>query len=528
MKKAGMQLFLATILLLTTSFTAAASIKDVFVSQDGKPVPVPSALSPCSKTQPISWLASVSNWGTGAAQVGPGTTIHLCGPITGAVNTSALVLRTSGAAGNPITVKAETGSSLSSPAWSKYGAINLNGQSYIVLDGNNVGMVQNTANGSGLTYQQVSNLISNASSMGSRSHDIIIKNWKLLNAYQYVVNSTLDEAIYSSSNSISLASMGSNIQVVGNTIIRSGKTGIEINPSTASSSVAPSTNWEVAYNDVSRSCWFVDLSAGSPNIAFSFASVHHNKFHDNSDFWNTDNSCHADPVFIRAPGAGASYSDVYIYDNDFFGPLGNMTGIIFFSQYGGKHNFVFNNLFRPSSTSTVPGRQCASNGWIAAVWPIAEISSFNNTFDASQVPSCQGTIRGGSAVYGQTVAATIGVWKNNIEVSLLGTRMAAGGILTSDYNDWFGINIVLNSGSQAFKAGNVYYTFAKWQGIGQDIHSIISNPNLDPTGRPGPGSPVIQKGVNLTSECSSNPKLVPLCLTKDGVQRSSTWSMGIY
>ena len=72
-----------------------------------------------------------------------GNTYKLCGTFT-----SALSVGASGSSGSVITISFESGASISLPYCPGTGCINLGGNSYITIDGNNVGSVGSTNNGS--------------------------------------------------------------------------------------------------------------------------------------------------------------------------------------------------------------------------------------------------------------------------------------------------------------------------------------------------------------------------------------------
>src|ERR1700726_4000648 len=85
----------------------------------------------CSTAKSVAWFNSTASWGTGSTQIGPGTTVHLCGTFTGALNGWAFAFQGSGTSGNVITLQGESGNLLTSPAWSPNGAVSLAGQSFI-------------------------------------------------------------------------------------------------------------------------------------------------------------------------------------------------------------------------------------------------------------------------------------------------------------------------------------------------------------------------------------------------------------
>src|SRR5579872_931545 len=148
------------ILALTFLFFARlafASATTVYVSQSGGTFTGGSA---CNGQTAISLATANSSatWGSGGTQIGPGTTVYLCGALTAAVQTVGLNIQNSGTSGSPIIVLFDTGATLKSPAFaggniqvdgcsSSCAGIEILGQSYIIVDGGMYGILSNTENG---------------------------------------------------------------------------------------------------------------------------------------------------------------------------------------------------------------------------------------------------------------------------------------------------------------------------------------------------------------------------------------------
>ena len=66
-------------------------------------------------------------------QIGPGTTVHICGTITDSANGTLLTAQGSGASGNPVTIFFESGASLQSPGENTF--IELSSNNYFIIDG---------------------------------------------------------------------------------------------------------------------------------------------------------------------------------------------------------------------------------------------------------------------------------------------------------------------------------------------------------------------------------------------------------
>src|SRR5882762_5531248 len=142
----------------------------------------------CSTAKPYTWFNTSSSWGTGASQIGPGTTVHLCGTFTGTAGQTLLSAGGSGTSSSPITIKFEPNAVLAAPYWSSQGTINELGRSYIVIDGGTNGLIKNTANGTGRGNAQDSRAIYAQSCTGC-----VVKNLTI--ADLYVRTSVTDLAV---------------------------------------------------------------------------------------------------------------------------------------------------------------------------------------------------------------------------------------------------------------------------------------------------------------------------------------------
>ena len=99
----------------------------------------------CGDALSVAWFNNSSSWGSASNQIGPGTTVYLCGVFNGRPGQQLLTVRGRGSSGNPITIKFLPGTVLSAPYWSSNGAIHMVGASHIVVDGGTNGVIENTA-----------------------------------------------------------------------------------------------------------------------------------------------------------------------------------------------------------------------------------------------------------------------------------------------------------------------------------------------------------------------------------------------
>ena len=175
------------------SNSKAANMTDVYIAQTAAGS---NNGSSCSNAYPASFFNNAGNWGSGSNQIGPGTTVHVCGTIT-----SSLTIHGSGTSGNVIEIAWTSGARISVP----YGQIiNINGSyGYLLFDGGTpcgpstacdaveaanlsgyasgqTGIIEATANGSLLANQNTST----QAFYGCNScHDIEIRNLIIRNLY---------------------------------------------------------------------------------------------------------------------------------------------------------------------------------------------------------------------------------------------------------------------------------------------------------------------------------------------------------
>jgi hypothetical protein len=103
MRKA-IQIVLALILIV--GFSTICSANDIYLAQSAAGSGNGSS---CANARAVSFFNSSGNWGTGATQIGPGTTVHLCGHTTTAITTQG-----NGTANNPIIIDGDGAATTSS------------------------------------------------------------------------------------------------------------------------------------------------------------------------------------------------------------------------------------------------------------------------------------------------------------------------------------------------------------------------------------------------------------------------------
>ncbi len=484
----------AAVLSGLTAIGASAQANDVYLTPDGGGNGVCT-----SNVHTPSWFSNSGNWGSGGSQIGPGTTVHLCGTFNASAGADAyLQFQGSGTNGNPITLLWESGAVVQAPYFSSvHGGIDLGGQSWIVLDGGSNGIIQNTSNGTGRSYQNGSILVKTS---GSNN---VIKNLSMLNVYvhqngDHNGGGTYGLYSYSGSN----LTVGPNnsftqcdvcfffawnggehdLVITGNSFAN-GNQDIEMGP--ANTGVRNINNIRVDHN----------TATGWSSWDDSNNNYHHNFFHP---FTNTSGS--------------SMTGSLQIYDNTLSGDMGNhATSMIFIENNNGGSGgtmgswYIFNNTF-DKTNSTAPG----SSGIVA-------LMSTNGFFLNNVIRDA-----GGSGNYAYTSLHLYGsgwTMKNNIFQGGAYMVYNEGGNLTADRNVYY--NPASNTpwiNHSAFQG-----SLSNWQSAcGCDGGAVTTDPLLNSDLSIRAGSSASSLGTNLSSMGIS-----ALNLDKTGAARpSSSWSSG--
>ncbi len=278
------------------SSVAGASISNVYLAQSG--VGANSGTS-CPNAYASTFFNDAANWGNGALQIGPGTTVHLCGTITGLPGGSGLGFRGSGTAGNPITLLFETGAQLNAPYWEW--AIRTNNNSYITINGGANGIVQNTDNGTLLKYKQPSTLV-----VASNCNKCIIENLSLANSYIHYAgdsNAVIDQTLVRA-----LQYSGSGVLITNNSIHDCGWC--------VENFYGNDTNSEFSHNNLYNFDHALAVAPGASTAAASYLMIHDNQIHDSANWDCTNLGCHHDGLhFFAAVADSTTLGNLYVYNN---------------------------------------------------------------------------------------------------------------------------------------------------------------------------------------------------------------------
>jgi hypothetical protein len=467
---------------------AFASAPNVYVAQTAAG---DTSGSSCANAAAATFFNTSSSWGSSSAQIGPGTTVHLCGTIT-----STLTVRGSGASGSPITILFESGAVVQQPVCNtNTGCLNMSGRDYIVVDGGATcgwidgalvpcnGTVQSTLNGSpggacpggACTSQNDS-----AGIMATGCGNCEIRNLNIANIY---VHSSMSDTTNFSlrPSAVYWDNEGDSVQnfLFHNNVVHDCSWCVMYN-------YGNDTNFQFYNNDISNAAHGIILAGYGPNAA-SGIKVYSNHIHDYAN-WDTGSADAFHLAGIHAYGTSNSHTTgTEVYDNLFGGPVTNtnFTAHIYMENY----NFgalVYNNVLLQPSSGTPSFGMIAVGGGSGGPGP----SVYNNTIlgDGHGICILVNNVAG---------PAPISVTNNLCSGQATGIYYYSKGTFTVDYNIYAGL-----VGNNTFYNGSGYNsTLKSWQAAtGQDTHSqLVSSANVNSDGTLQAGSPAIKWGANLAS-----------------------------
>jgi hypothetical protein len=449
----------------------------------------------CASAYALSYLSSSGNWVAG-------NTYHLCGTIT-----SAITVGRSGSSGSPITILFESGAVMTSPAWATTGAINLNGQTFVIVDGGTNGLIQNTANGTAgdpncINGSCSSQVLSQGVYCPMNCDDDEIRNLTIANMYVHTAGSTDVTGAPNGSGGIAITHAGSNISIHNN-YVHDATVCIGVNEGAFSTS-----NLNIYGNKTDQCNWQIQIgSAGTLNGY----TVHDNEIQDSTRWYDPGDNFHHDGVFIFEVGSNLITKGL-VYNNWFHGDMGkNATAKLYLSE-NITYTYIFNNVFDDTLQSV------NHDGVIYFGYGADHTYIVNNTFVGT------GTLAGESPITTIGVASNFSIENNIITGFASGNSMPGSpSALVYNYNDYYDIT---EAGAHWFTWGsNLYDSWASWQASGRDTpHSVYANPNLS-SYVPQSSSAAIGMGANLTSL-----GITALNVDKNGAVRPSSgnWNAGAY
>lgn len=502
---------------------AQASAANVYITPNGATNGV------CTtNTQSPAFFNNPANWGAGAAQIGPDTTVHLCGTIT-----TTLAFQGSGTSGHPITLFFEPGAKISQTFCGAGGSgtcLYIGAAAWIVVDGgvdcgssvlltpstpesNCNGIIEATANGSG------QNQSINPGILAQQSDHVEMKNLLIRNIYKRTVNTD-------------------QVPVGGD-----GTQPFALNAN-------PSTNFHFHHSTVHDGNWLLEfITCGSAPL--------NNIEVDHSYFYNDNHGV--------AGGVCSQTANRFLIHDNHFGTQANWSPPCCTLDYGFHHDgihfyavqnaglmtnlLVYNNLFNEdwshnSTTAFVYTEGQNSPGFTEYLWNNVAIMDSNTNMGNGAfvlVVGANGTAKMwnntvyGGVLQGAPASKTQGShtdFRNNVTVTTSNGFAALMTYDTSQTDTFFDYNIWQNSNSQPFcrlvgsNCNGADYPTLKGlltAGSGQDSHGqLAANAGINVDGTPASGGVTATAiGANLTSLCTGD--FVTLCSdTSNGGQRTST------
>jgi len=511
-------------LILTAAFSAA---NDIYIAQNAAGG---NTGADCADAHAAAWFNSGANWGSGTSQIGAGTTVHLCGTFTGTPGGSMLTAQGNGSNGKPITILFESGALMTAPYWSSStGAINIGGRAYVVIDGGTPcgfipgsgtegtcnGVIQNTANGDQLAYQQNSLGI-----FAQGCSNCEIRNLGIYNIYVHVTNGAFNQqdmthCIYFS---------GTGFLIHDNSLHDNGFC--------VYSNYTNDSFYQIYDNDIFNNDHGVVIAGA--DYVLQNVYIYGNHIHDFANWDCPNNGCHHDGIHAYN-GSGGGVTNAYIYDNVFDGSMGvSMNAMIFmegtsegtpWTQNGTF--YVFNNVIATQGSHSAVQLNIGTNNLLV-----------NNTWlSTDQITGDQGFIYqngGGTGSFSSQ--------KNNAMYGL-GQFESSNGTMTftGSASSQCDYNVYVNSpgnGSGIWNwqtAGVDTSAITTWRLSGCDTHGSYTPTgtlNLNSNYVPQGGSVVIGAGTSLYSTCNGQPVpgLGALCSDAAGNPRSSSgnWDAGAF
>ena len=486
----------------------------------------------CADAYAVTFFNTSGNWGNGASQIGPGTTVHLCGAFSSATQGGVmLTTHGNGASGNPIIIQSESGNTFNSTGW--WGSYDESGtdgsgaivvqNNYITLDGKGIGVIQNmlagstgqTCPGGPCSQHPGAGVGSVGIFLAGGVSYVTVQNWTIQNIYLNggSSSSATDTAGVDTAD-IRVSHGATNISIDGNTLNNS-RAGIWADLSSSN----------IYNNSLDDHCWQMNIGGGTS------VNIYNNTVGSSSGDYGYLNwqypisSYHTDGII--ASGSSGNLQRLYIYDNLFVGDLGlgSPTGMIF-STYGasgdgsGSAITAFNNVF-VGLNNTVTNDALIYFHAAGSGNSLGPHYLYNNTF-----------VNGAYSIDMDGDTTTDYTLENNVFVG--NSSSTTWFFHQESVNQPFSTLILFNNNDYYNGRtdaawdwnGTGYATLLSWQSAcGCDGNSVTGNPNLSSAYTLQAGSAAIDDGANLESL-----DITALDSDKAGTARPLTgaWDMGAY
>ena len=502
-----------TVAVITNHKTAYASVTDVYIAQTASGAADGTS---CANAYAVSFFNTSGSWGAGSGQIGPGTIVHLCGTFTGTANSNMLTIQDSGVSDNPITIRFEEDAKLSAPYWNyggnlatAGGAIKSNSKSYIVIDGGVNGVIENTDNGNGRTYQVASNAIHS-----TNGDNWEIKNLTIQNLFE-PIGTGLNPAsygygviFYNSSNS---SFHNNNVNYVGRGFYW------------ASYSDSDVSVYDNTFNYVGQS---INGGCGNDGQTANNFFVYNNII-TNAVPWNYNDGVKA---FCRG-GTDDKFTNIKVYNNIIGPNIGATgaaaTGHIVIDEGWIDTPFIYNNLILGGSSENISNGYITCGGRNTAIrvvnCRIINNTIYSNTTSSGEIGVYFSRQSTDHEVYNNIIAfpdylsgnTLYPIWRNDSDVL----------INKSDYNVFYTPGILRFADPYS-----TYVSFATWKSnnTGFEDFSLLTNPNLDGAYKPTVSSNAYDAGCSTGCDGSNIATLFSADLENASRPQSAQWDIGAY
>jgi hypothetical protein len=468
----------------------------------------------CADAHAVAWFNNSANWGSGAGQIGPGTTVHLCGTIS-----TNLAAQRSGSNGNPITIFFESGANITS-ACGGGGCLSTKSLAYIIVDGGSTcGWINQTQVSCNGTIQS-STASPSGSQFGIEATGCANCEFRNLNIGPIFVTTANGVQASGDIRGIQfLPSAGTGTALVHNNIVHDAASGIVYVPN------GSNDNGFQAYNNSEYNInSSVDISNNNSGM-LTAALIHDNHFGSTGNWDNA--GCPEHHNSLHAFAYTTTNSGIKYYNNFIDGNWGTCSTGGLFIEGSGSLNYnvaAFNNIWAmqyPSNSGNM------ANG-IVNITAGGFIKFYNNTVIGSN-----GNGDNCVALNALTSDSTNIYIENNIISGCNGQTLFSNtglNYFTTVNNNVYGGSssstpFAVNCGS----SGCNYYGYSQWKSACSCDASSFFNSSYSywngnsSTGQLNSGSPAINAGANLT-----DLGIAALSLDHDGNPRPSSgaWTSG--
>ncbi|MFZ0796372.1 MAG: hypothetical protein WCA13_07815 [Terriglobales bacterium] len=473
-------LLIVSFISIVSAGSAFGSATNIYITANGSP-----SGNCTTNVQTPAFVTTAGNWGSGSGQIGSGTTVLFCGTFTLPVGGSLASFLGSGTSSNAITFKLDSNAVIQSQAMgsASSGAFNCSGKSYVTVDGGSNGIIQNTANGTGLTKSQASQGLYFVNCI-----NIVVKNLNIQNIYQNAgSNSHATDTHGVNTSDVYFDNGNSTGAQIFNNTLNDARTGIAMNFDDG----GDASNVLIYGNTISDHGWSIQFGADNSSSTASGVVIHDNNISGWTNWQFPDDTYHTDGLILyNDSGRSAAYDTYTIYNNQFSGTLGNGSPTGYIACGVMSTCTIFNNLM-------VDNGSYPSWGYIWLYTPNGTDAVYNNTLIASSNGGV-GVTLGDDAGLGGGTASHLTVKNNiftNVTYGLHDYRSLTTDITASDENVWR----TPSGSAPAFETNDsTQISFATWQNDGFDVSSTTSDPKLGSNYVPQSGSSAIGLGANLT------------------------------